>query len=359
LWLEALGYPVTTSRATNDLPAETGLLWIHTSSESSPAYGSDLAAEEDAALAYHWVERGGTLVLVGPADAYFALTEQFGVAQVESFGDMVLDTHQVQPLLPDVPANWNSFFTAHSLEFLEGRAVVPVLAHTNGDPVVALQFIGEGLVWHLTENFALTNLNLRDDRVASLLPAILRTVPQGSQVVLSAPHLAAFDGVGEESGRVTTLQDWLYTTPFGQGSLLFLATLLVYLLLQGRRLGPALPGPTASRPREAAEFVTALAGLQRRIRQPHVVADHHRQRLKSAVGRLAQLPADLPDGEWLAQLRYAEVLSPLLLDEVAELLDGYAKIEDKRDEEAELIQLVRATDNLLASLPRANMQLVR
>ncbi len=45
--------------------------------------------------------------------------------------------------------------------------------------VVALQFIGDGVVWHLTEDFALTNLNLRDERIASLLAAILRTVPAG------------------------------------------------------------------------------------------------------------------------------------------------------------------------------------
>ena len=147
--------------------------------------------------------------------------------------------------------------------------------------------------------------------------------------------------------------------PLDKGHCWSWSRLFVYLLLQGRRLGPALPGPTASRPRAAAEYVTALAGLQRRLRQPRVVADHHRQRLKSAAGRLAQLPADLPDAEWLAQLQRAQVLSPTLLTEITGLLSGYAKINPKAGDEAELIRLVQATDALLASLPRANMQLVR
>lgn len=101
------------------------------------------------------------------------------------------------------------------------------------------------------------------------------------------------------------------------------------------------------------------------MRQPRVVADHYRQRLKNSVGRLAQVPTDLPDADWLAQLRHAEVLAPTQFNGVTELLSGYhkinatSKINGKTNDEAELIRLVQATDALLASLPRANMQLVR
>jgi hypothetical protein len=359
LWLEELGHPVRSGSLRSRLDAQTGLLFLHTSSRESPAYRSDLEADADATRVYEWVQQGGTLVLVGPDVSYFALSEHFGVEQVESFGDILLNTGQAQPLLPDTPANWNNSFASYSLRFFEERAIVPVLARSNGELVVALQFIGEGVVWHLTEDFALTNLNLRDERVASLLPAILRTVPEGAPALFSTLHLMSPDIQNDEVGEVATLQDWLYTTPFGQATLLLIVSLFVYLLLQGRRLGPPLPATTANRPREAAEYVTALASLQRRIRQPSLVADHHRQRLKSALGRLAQLPTDLPDAEWLAQLRRAEVLSAEQYNEVSELLAGYAKQQGKASNEAELIQLVRATDTLLASLPQANKLLVR
>jgi hypothetical protein len=260
--------------------------------------------------------------------------------------------------LPDLPGTWDTFFAERVLEFEDQVAVVPVLEQLHGAPVVAIQPIGAGTVWHLTEDFAFTNINLRDERIATLLPAILRTVPPGARVVITTRHLSTYDPA-ENSGEPGTLQDWLYSTPFGQATLLVIVTLLAYWVLQGRRLGPPLGAPSATRPREAAEYVSALAGLQRRIRQPHVVADHHRQRLKLRVGRLAQMPVDLPDDEWLAQMRRSGALSPAALDEVAALLAGYAKINNKRDAEADLIELVQATDTLLASLPRANMPLVR
>jgi hypothetical protein len=369
LWLEELGYPVTIGVPRTGLPSGPGLLLIH------PTYTGDLDyySDTEVALLFRWVRRGGTLVLIGATDTFTSLSARFGVEQVESFTGMVSDIRQVQPLLPDIPTGWDDFVALRSLYFYEdfiaeGHAVVPVLAHTNGDPVVALQFIGDGVVWHLTEDFALTNLNLRDERIASLLPAILRTFPAGAPVLFSTHHLARYDPTDGNLGAANTMQDWLYSTPFGQATLLIMVALFLFLLLQGRRLGPALPGPTASRPREAAEYVTALAGLQRRMRQPNVVAAHHRQRLKSAVGRLVQAPADLPDGEWLAQLHRAEALPPAMMDEVTELLAGYAKVDPKgagtgskagNKEESDLIQLVQATDALLASLPRANMQLVR
>ncbi len=70
-------------------------------------------------------ERGGTLVLVGPTVPYSPLSERFGVEQVETLTGIVSSVLQVQPLLPDVPTDWESFFAAYSLDFVEGRSVVP------------------------------------------------------------------------------------------------------------------------------------------------------------------------------------------------------------------------------------------
>ena len=361
LWLDELGHPVDIGVARSGLPTSPGLLFVHPTDTGNLDYYSDV----DVAMTYSWVERGGTLVLVGPHEVT-ALAGRFGVKQVDSFTDMALDVRQVQPLLPDVPTDWDAFLSSLSLDFdaefqdtYQPSPIVPILAHTNGDPVVAIQPIGEGIVWHLTEDFALTNLNLRDERIASLLPAILRTVPAGAPAIISTHHLRSHNPSDQAQG-MATLQDWLYTTPFGQATLLLLVASFAFLLLQGRRLGPAMPGPSATRPREAAEYVAAMAGLQRRMRRPQIVADHHRQRLKVAVGRLAQLPADLPDDEWLAQLQRTADLSPTLMAQVSELLSGYAKVNRAQNsDEAELIQLVQATDALLASLPRATLQLVR
>lgn len=345
LWLEELGHPVTIGVPRAGLPNGPGLLWIHPSVQGDPDYYSDV----DVALTESWVHSGGTLALIGPIEGDTPLGQYFGIEQIEDITGAVLPIRQVQPLLPDIDTEWESFFTTHSLRYLDQRNFVPLLAQVNGNPVVALQFIGEGVVWHLTEEFALTNLTLRDERIASLLPAMLRTVPGDAPVIFSTHHLASYNLDQGDLGTVSTLQDWLYTTPFGQGVLVTMIVVFVFLLLQGRRLGPPLPALTATRPREAAEYVIALAGLQRRTRQPRVVAEHHRQRLKNAIGRLAQAPADLPDADWLAQLRRAEILTLDMLYQVEELLKGYAQAND----EADLIHLLQTTDALLASLPRA------
>jgi hypothetical protein len=355
LWLKELDYAVTINRYDSTPAAQVDLFWIHTSQSGFP----DSYTESEIADIYRWIEAGGTLVLVGPAVPYSPLSAAFGVQQIETVSGVVSDIRQVQPLLPDAPDDWSSFFGARSLEFAEDHPIVPVLAHSNGAPVVALQFIGDGVIWHLTEDFALTNLNLRDERVAALLPAILRTIPTGAQVAFSTQHLGYSSPDEDRFGGAGTLQEWLYTTPFGQATLLLMVALFVFLLLQGRRLGPALPGPTATRPRVAAEYVTALAGLQRRTRHPRVVANHHRQRLKNAIGRMTQVPASLPDQQWVTELSRTDVLPPTLVNQIIDLLAGYAKIQDRTSDEADLIPLVQATDALLASLPRANLQLVR
>jgi hypothetical protein len=354
LWLEEMGYPTTIGLLSSGLPSGTGLLVIHPRTTSDPDYLS----EQQVDAIYAWVEAGGTLLLVGPTRS-LPLIERFGVEQVETFLGPLSDTRQVQPLLPDIASRWFSFYASYRLRFIEDRAALPLLAHTLDEPVIALQFIGDGIVWHVTEDFAPTNLNLRDQRIASLLPAILRTVPNGATALISTHHLAAWSTLSGDLGRVNTLQDWLYTTPFGQATLLLMFTTLLFLFLQGRRLGPALPGPSASRPREAAEYVSALAGLQRRLRQPRLVAESHHQRLKSAAGRLAQLPTDLPDAEWLAQLQRADVLPPAVILEISELLARYAQVGASAQDETDLIRLVQATDALVATLPRANQQLVR
>jgi hypothetical protein len=317
LWLEELGYPVTISVPRGGLPTGPGLLWIHPATQLGMSSDSEL----DAALIHLWVERGGTLVLVGPADSSMSLAQHFGVEQIAALSGIISDVRQIQPLLPTLPGTVDIIAT-RALRFSGTRALVPVLAHVNGDPVVAIQSIGNGVVWHLTEDFALTNLNIREQQIATLLPAILRTVPASAPVIFSTNHLMRSNQAEEAAGTITTLQDWLYTTPFGQALLITMLVLFIFLALQGRRLGPPLPRLTATRPREAAEYVIALAGLQRRTRQPRVVANHYRHRLKSAIGKLAQAPAALPDSEWLAQLQRTEVLAPAQLAQVEELVSG-------------------------------------
>ena len=64
LWLEELGHPVTLGVQPENLSTGLGLLLIHPNIQGN----LDNYSESDVTLTYEWVERGGTLVLVGPID---------------------------------------------------------------------------------------------------------------------------------------------------------------------------------------------------------------------------------------------------------------------------------------------------
>jgi hypothetical protein len=94
-----------------------------------------------------------------------------------------------------------------------------------------------------------------------------------------------------------------------------------FLLLQGKRLGPPLHIATANRPRAAAEYVRAMAGLHQRTGQVRAVAQHHSRRLKAALGHDLHIPPDIADDEFVAQLRLADHrLSAQDLQQVEEML---------------------------------------
>ncbi len=316
-----------------------------------PTVGNEVISGADVELVAAWVDAGGTLVLTGPS-APSDLSERFGIFQ--SAADLSLEEpRQAQPLFPELPAELNSVSSLYRLELDATLPWTPVVVDGNNAPVVAFVPWGEGVVWAVTEDFAFTNANLRSDQIAGLLPALLRTVPSGAPAAISLDHLQTVTGAVDNS--VQTLQDWLYTTPVGQAVTFITIILVIFLILQGRRLGPSIPTTTANRPRAAAEYVVAIAGLQRRTRQSRNLAEHHAQRLKLAVGRSAQLDPTLPDDAWLTQLRGRAPLPESTIDEVARLLFAYRQADD----DGEFIRLVQATDALLASLPRTSTPLVR
>jgi hypothetical protein len=355
LWLEALDHPVRLVNDLQTLSAGPGLLLISPStslvdSDVRRAINAQRSSLQERSAVAAWVEAGGTLLLVGPT-FNTPLSTQFEIF-VQPADFSLEDARQAQPLLPDLPAELRDIRTTTVLGQGDPPVWTSVIVDGDFAPVVMFRAWGAGTVWAMTEDLAFTNAHLRNDQIASLLPALLRTVPPGAPAYISLRHLQTPNATGD---TITTLQDWLYTTPIGQALSAATLILLLFLLLQGRRLGPPIPTVTASRPRAAAEYVVAIAALQRRARQRRHLADHHAGRLKLAVGRAAHLDATLPNDAWLAQFHMRTALPAATVAEVERLLLAY----DGADDDAELIRLVQATDALLASLPRTAMSLTR
>lgn len=326
-----------------------------------------------------WVEAGGTLVLIGTEATEVELVDVFGVYTVARLS-AIAEEAQSQPLLPDAPASARRLGLTDVLDLRDAPRAVPVLTLggaaegeepvANGDTsepdaddsdgdsadesagsepnaTAAVQPVGAGWVWHLTLRYDLANAALRDEEVARLLPALLRTVPERGVILVDAYHLYG-EGM-RVAGEITSIWAWLQRTALGRAiSFAGLLTFL-FLLVQGRRLGPPLPSVNARQPREAAEYVIAMAGLQRRSHQRRAIAQHHSQRLKSALARTTHIPPDLDDAQFLARLR--EQSPPLPQADqrtVARLLQTL-----QRDlSESALVQTVADMDAFLQTSPR-------
>ncbi len=343
LWLEEMDFAV----ARNDgpafaIPAESTVLFVLPNQHFYSA--------EEAEQLQSWVAAGGTLVLIGPAHLDEALIDTFHVAPGPSTAGLFAAVEQQQPFLPDLATPIQLGGATATLDLSNALAAVPVLATGDGEVTVAIQQIAQGVVWHLSLGHAPTNAQLRDPAQATLLPAILRHAPTGSRVVLDTYHLFGPAAVSE---RIVTLQDWLYHTPFGWAVLFGLGVTLLFLLLQGRRLGPPLPMQEANRRREGAEYVVAMANLLRRGQQRAFVAAHHKQRLKRALARTIPVSPELDDATFVQQLQQTDrALAPAEAQQLANLLQT---LSDKVNEQ-DLTQAVGQVDSLLARYSRNKMR---
>jgi hypothetical protein len=332
LWLGEMGYTVATTDGERFVfPHEADLLFIY------PGVVRYTTAE--ATRLAEWVRAGGTLVLVGPRPGERALFDTFGVARQGGVPPNPAEpVRQVQPLWPEAPATLGPVGAAPTLEL--GRAAAVAAAATDsGQVVVAVQAVGQGVVWHLNTGYDLANLKLALANQGVLVPALLRQVPAGGRVVFDTYHL-----FGPREARVPTLQDWLYGAPIGWAILFGCLVLALFLVLRGIRLGRPLPATIDPRRREAAEYVTALAGLQRRARLGAAVAAHHKRRLKAGLGRRWQVAPDLADAAFVERLRHGEArLGEEQAARVREVLHGLSGA----PEEAALVRLVAEVDRVL------------
>ena len=149
--------------------------------------------------------------------------------------------------------------------------------------------------------------------------------------------------------EIRSLQDWLYGTALGWATLFVAVVTLLFLALQGLRLGPPLPTREELRRREAAEFVTAMANLLRRGQQRAFVAAHHKRRLKRALGRALNLSPDLADESFLQHVQ--QVDDRLSAEEKQQLATIFQTLTGKTDEQT-LIKTVSQVDPLLARYQR-------
>lgn len=345
-WLEAMGHPVTVRRTAPDARlGPPGLVLL------LPGAGP-LDASAVAGLR-SWVEGGGTLVLTDHAgDA--ALIRAFGVRSGaasggRSSGWLPAGLRQLQPLFPEAPPllglRWPG---SPVLSFPdEPDRALPILSAVGADPervTVALQPLGAGRVWHLSDARPLVNAAIAGPPGNALAPAFLRALPAGAPVTILAESRSP--AAGAPAGQ-PSLRDWVLGSAPGRALLLACALLFAYRLWGGLRLGPPLPAPETLQRREAGEFVAAMADLRRRAGQRRGVAEHHKSQLKIALARPWGLDPSLADADFLRALAAADPASPeqlAALERVLRDLDHVAN-------EGDLLRAVAAAEAIREKRP--------
>lgn len=340
LWLEAMGYSVERNDgAAFAMPEESALLLV---------FPNPLPYNEDEAdQLQHWVEAGGTLVLVGLDPQEEALRERFLVDSGAPVTALFANIDQQQPLFPDLAEPIALTVNAPTLDLRNAPTTISVLATRDGQTTLALQPLGNGVIWHLSRYHSLTNEQLRDPNQAAIVPALLRHVPAGGRIVFDTYHRFGPDLTTDL--EIRSLQDWLYGTALGWATLFVAGVTILFLALQGVRLGPPLPMREELRRREAAEFVTAMANLLRRGQQRAFVAAHHKRRLKRALGRALNVSPDLADDAFLRQVQQVDDrLSTAEKQQVATIFQTLTSTIDEQT----LIKTVSQVDPLLARYQR-------
>ncbi len=337
LWLEEDGYDVTTTgRRRFALDDDVRLLFVHPGARSF--------SDADAQTLEAWVEAGNTLVLVGTHNNDRALMQAFDLSPDFAQRSRLRDAQQVLPMLPEAPATITNTVMPGVVSTAGLDTALAVLT-SGAQPTLAVMPLGAGTVWFLSEDYSLTNEELATSGQGYLLPAFVRRVPAGGRVAFDTYHQA--DVTADLA--FSSLQDWLYRTPTGWALLFAAVVLFGALVWQGRRLGPALAPQSENRRREAAEFVTAMANLQRRAHQRAMVAAHHHQRFKAALGARYQVTPDLADDDFVRALATSE--RPPTPDTLAALREVLAGLRGGSNEAA-LVQWVARSDEILHNLAK-------
>jgi hypothetical protein len=252
----------------------------------------------------------------------------------------------------------------------QNKNLQPLLVSETGDWVAARKSMGKGTLIVLTSSYPLTNDGLRDPATARYVystivaPALgaaqarpnspSSPSPQSSVVVFDESLKSAppeLGGEGDNASFEQRMVRWLLRDPIG-GATTYAATLVfLYLLLSGRRLGPALrpiaPGGDAGATaggRTMYEHVQALAGLYRRGHQLLSLRAHFARRYRRLIARTLGTDAPLA-----ARRLTTEDLQGLPADRAAALVAAISQIENAGSER-QLGEAVRRAEQVTAAL---------
>jgi hypothetical protein len=295
LWMEATGaHPQRLERTDTLSSAPPQALFF-----IQPAYPMLPPART---LIDSFMDRGGTIVLAGDSFATVTLAGQLGFTLTRSDDPI----ERASP--PQSPAQSASRFSGadrpvvltNTNLFVERRNDARVLLEAPaGQPVAVSAPYRRGRVILISSPLPLNNAGLRDAGTARWVYGDL-TSQLGSTVYFDEIHHVPPGSSASPEGEPdlqSLMLRWLLRDPVGSAAFYAATLTFLFLLLSGRRLGPALrPVSPGAASRTMYEHVQALAGLYRRGAQFLPLRAHYahqyRRRVARALGTAAPLSPD-------------------------------------------------------------------
>jgi hypothetical protein len=333
-WLGELGYNADQLQYTPwELSADTHALFIL-------APQAEPITAEEAAETVRWVRNGGTLIMIIPDEplqtVQNALLEQLGAAIVvpdERAEASPASVALTQPVLLTPPAA-RATVDDRALVTLERSEYVPLITTDQGDVLVGFA-LENGYVYLGTSLAPFINGSIREPDNPAVVLNLVRRVPVGGQILFDEYH-HGFRAV--PNAMRSALDYW-----WGWATLYAMLVTGLYLVLNGRRFGKAVPLPQDVQRRSSAEYVQSLGTLFRRANKRSYIAQHYRDRFKR---RLARSYGFVPPADEDAFVREVARYATPTDEQIAAIQRVLAQFRTATNDE-QLVQTVRAADALL------------
>jgi hypothetical protein len=309
-WLTIRGYePVAVRDSLTDVSASLDALFI--------LPGGRTLTEEEADALMVWAANGKLLVIGVEAPAArlpddTAPTFSQRDALLETIGVSVEDAvfysgpTLVQPVFAD--RNGVLDITSRNYTLYTERSDAVVLMMRGSDIEMLGLPQGAGDIFVTGEPELFTNGTLRNGQdgkqAIAIINGMLQRLPKNARIGIDATRLDVSTATGvSNSAPESSFWAQVYTQPWGWATLFALALILTTLAMNGRRFGRAMPLPQELVRRSPAEYAHSMARLFRRADKREAMLAHYRRQLKRQLGRPSGVSSDLPDAQFVAELK--------------------------------------------------------
>jgi hypothetical protein len=287
LWMQALHYDVNEAALEDFLPPKDASIVFMLEPQ--------FPAQDELEIVDEWVERGGTLILIGEGYGTFSTADHFGFA-LEYLGSGAGSAKVESPILLS-PLQLDLEHANVRFALQAEREDYVALAVYDGKPVLVLFDQGKGRVILGTLPRSFMNIGLKEDGNPELVLNVVALARDPGMIWFDEWHHGLQGG-----SQITGPAEFLRRNPVGRALLFVTFTVFLAFFLQGRGFGRPVPLPQDLKRRGAMEHVTGIANLNRRAAHRAGVLTYYHNQIKRKLGHRYRLDPAMNDEDYVNSL---------------------------------------------------------